>query len=156
MQVLACRSVRLEKTIYGFQMFFAAIVRIVLEITPEQQWLPSNHSKVSGLHPLSCLFTISLLYTKCPPFCSHACKWLACLTNTIRTVLTTFKCAYIYYYTSQYILILLYAHKYTYSSIVAKFMSLHACIRTDCCILVLHSITGSTTHFAACRSQQCT
>ena len=50
---------------------------------PEKQYYkPSNHSKVSGLHPLSCLFTISLLYTKCPPFCSHACKWLACIANS--------------------------------------------------------------------------
>ena len=62
-----------------------------------QLWLHIyNHSKVSGLHLLSCLFTISLLYTKCPPFCSHACKWLACLTYTIaRTVLTIYNCAYI-------------------------------------------------------------
>ena len=55
------------------------------------------YTHVIGLHLLSCLLTISLLYTKCPPFCSHVCKWLACLTYTIaRTVLTTYKCAYIY------------------------------------------------------------
>ena len=59
-------------------------------------------------HLLSCPFTISLLYTKCPPLCSHACQWLACLTYTIaRTVLTTYKCAYIPHSTfSIYILIM--------------------------------------------------
>ena len=37
-------------------------------------YIPYNHSKASGLHLLSCLFTISYIrYTKCPPFCSVLC-----------------------------------------------------------------------------------
>ena len=40
--------------------------------------LPYDQSKVSGLHPLACLFPFSILYTKCPPFCCHTCKLLAC------------------------------------------------------------------------------
>ena len=100
----------------------------------QSNWAPS------AVMPLRYQFTVhkilSILFS-----CQ---KWLACLTYTIvRTVLTTYNCAY----TSQYILILLHAHTNTvciqqYSSLIHELACVY-CLHA-CCILVLHSSTRSS------------